>query len=329
MASLNEYLQQVQRFLRDEKQDLFDPGDLIAYINKARKETAMRAKCIRVLTPISGQCISASVVAAGTGYSGSPTITISAPDFPSGLPPYPGGDQATASAIVQGGTIAAVNIDYGGSGYFQPTVDITDSTGSAGSVTLTIGGVNELVTNQERYLFSDVDLTAFPGVGSVYMILGVSIIYANYRYSLPCYSFSEYQAKIRQYPFQYTYVPTFCSQHGQGTAGSFYVYPLPSQVYQYELDCFCTPSDLTTPLSEEALPEPWSEAVPYFAAYLAYNGIQNFNAAKYYMEQFDTFVSRYSVYARPGRAVNMYGRYIWWLAIPLLGLMHHVANLVA
>lgn len=309
MSTLNEYLQQTQRFLRDVRQDLFNPADLVSYVNRARREVAMRSQCLRVLTPISGAVISASVVAAGSGYTSTPTITISAPDFPSAVAPDPEGAQATASAIVQSGTIAAVNISYGGSGYFEPTVEVTDSTGSGASITLEISTVNELVGGQEVYPFSGVSLDAFPGVEAVFMIKGVSIIYSNYRYSLPCYDFSTYQAQIRQYPFQYQYVPTFCSQFGQGTNGSFYVYPLPSQNYQYELDCFCIPSDLVTNLSEEALPKPWSEAVPYFAAHLAYSEIQNFNTARYYFEMFDTMINRYGTYARPGRGVNPYGRY--------------------
>ena len=320
MSTLNEYLQQTQRFLRDQRQDLFNPLDLISYVNRARREVAMRGMCVRVLTPISGAVISASVVAAGSGYTSTPTITITAPDFPNGVAPDPEGAQATAAAIVQSGTIAAVDITYGGSGYFEPTASITDSTGTAASITLEISTINELTSGQEVYPFSGVSLDAFPGVESVYMIKSVSIIYSNYRYSLPCYDFSTYQAMIRQYPFQYQYVPAFCSQFGQGTNGSFYVYPLPSQNYQYELDCFCLPQDLSTNLSEEALPKPWSDAVPYFTAHLAYSEIQKYNTARYYFEMFDQMMLRYGAYARPGRATNMYGRYSWFL--PVLGLLN-------
>lgn len=308
MSTLNEYLQQVQRFTRDARQDLLNPGDLLSYINRARREVAMRAMCLRVLTPISGAIISASVVAAGSGYT-TATVTITAPDYPSGVPPLPQGEQATAGAIIQSGTIAAVDITYGGAGYYQPTASVTGD-GSGASVTLEIQSVNELIAGQEVYKFADVNLEAFPGVESVYMILGVSILFANLRYSLPCYDFSTYQAKIRNYaPYQYQYVPAACSQHGQGTEGSFYVYPLPGQAYQYELDCFCLPSDLIDNQSEEALPRPWTEAVPYWAAYLAYGELQNFNTARYYRDEFDLILNRYSTYARPGRSTNPYGRY--------------------
>jgi len=309
MASLNEYLQQTQRFMRDSRQDLLDPGDLIDYVNRARREVAMRAQCIRRVVPITGSVITASVVAGGSGYTNSPTITITAPDFPSGDGSDPTGAQATASAIVQSGTIAAVDIDYGGAGYWQPTATITDSTGTDASVTLQLSAINQVNQGQEVYPFSDVDISMFPGVESIYMVRSISILYSAFRYSLACYSFSTYQAKIRQWAQQWQYVPGVCAQLGQGVDGSLYLYPIPSQAYQMEWDCQMLPSDLITNLSVEAIPAPWDEAVPYFVAHLACLELQNANFAKMYLDLFDKMLQRYSDYARVGRAVNPYGRY--------------------
>jgi hypothetical protein len=306
---LNEYLQQAQRFLRDAKQEKVNADDLRSYVNRARREVAMRAECIRVLTPISGQIIGWTVTDPGSGYSAFPTLTVSAPDFPSGTGPFPNGDQATATAAIIGGTFSAVNSVYGGAGYFQPQMTITDPTGTGASVTPVMSFINQLEQGREVYPFSSVDLSQFPGVESIYFARSVSIIYANYRYSLPVYSFSTYQAMIRQYPFQYQYVPTFAAQFGQGTSGSLYMYPLPSQVYQYELDCSCLPQDLLTNNSVEAIPGPWTDAIPYFAAHLAYLELQNFNYAKGYFDLFDTMMNRYGSYARRGRVSNPYGRY--------------------
>lgn len=309
-ATLNTYMQRVQRFLREAKQDLVNPTDIVAYVNQARREVAMRTQCLRVLTPISGQCVSLSVVAAGSGY-GTPTISITPPDFPSGTGAFPNGAQATAMIGQTGGTISfsSASIIFGGSGYFQPLATITDSTGSGASVNVVTEQLNVLNQGQEVYPFSGVNLAPFPGIQTVFAVLGISVIYANFRYSLPCYPFSTYQSQIRQYPYQFTYVPTMCSQHGQGANGTFYVYPLPSQTYQYELDCFCLPQDLTTNLSVEAIPDPWPDAVAYFAAHLGMLELQNYNAARFYLELFESQLIKYSKSARPGRAINPYGRY--------------------
>lgn len=308
-VTLFDYLRQTQRFTREARQDFINPEDMLDYINRARREVAMRAQCIRVLTPISGSCVSVVVTAPGAGYTVAPTVTISAPDFPSGGLPDPLGAQATASVILSGTSIAAIDVTYGGYGYFQPTITIEGGGGSGAEATVEISPINQLNPGQESYSFNDIDVSIFPGVDHVYMIRSVSVIYSNYRYSLPMYAFSVYQAMIRNYPYQYSYVPSVASQYGQGTNGSFYAYPLPSQLYQWEFDCFCLPQDMVDNHSFEAIPMPWTEAVSYFAAHLCYLELQNLNAANYYLDLFDKFVLRYSNYARPGRTINPYGRY--------------------
>lgn len=308
--ALNRYLQDVQTFIRDSKQDLLDPGDIINSINRARRDIAMQTNSIRRLTPITGAVITASVVSGGSAYSNSPTITISDPDFPSGTGPFPTGDQATASAIVQGGTIAAVQIDYGGAGYWQPTATVTDASGSSASVTLAVSSLNQLEEGREVLNFSDIDLTIWPGVEAVYGVQGASIIYSNFRYSLPCYSFSNYQALIRTWANgSYQYTPAVMAQYGQGVDGSLYFYPLPSQALQCELDCYCMPSDLVTELSYEALPAPWTDAVAYWATHLSFLQIQNYNAAKFWSDMYDKQLLKYSRASRVSRVVNPMGRY--------------------
>lgn len=297
-----------QRFLREQKQELENPDDLQSYINRARREIAGRAQCIRVLTPISGAITAWTVTDGGSAYV-SPTVTVSTPDFPSGDGAYPTGSQATATASIAGGVITQINSTYGGAGYLQPTLTITDSAGSGATATPTLSWINEVNQGQEVYKFSDVNLSMNPGCESVFNVRSVSLLYNNYRYSLPKYSFTTYQAYIRQYPFQYQYIPTFFSQFGQGTGGSLYMYPLPSQSFQVEYDCLCLPSDLTTDQSVEAIPQPWQDAVPYFAAHLAFLELQNFNSAKALLDLYEKMAQAYSNYARIGRVVNPYGRY--------------------
>jgi hypothetical protein len=305
------YLQQVMRLLRAQKQELNNPADLLSYINIARREVAGRTQCIRRLTPISGPIAQLQITAGGSGYV-SPQIAITPPDFPSGYGANPNGLQATAEIVEVGGVITSVVLTNGGDGYFQPIVTITDSAGigSGAEVTATTVPINTLNEGQEVYNFSDIYVGAWPGVDSVYMIKSVSVVYTNYRYSLPMYAFSVYQAMIRQYPFQYQYVPSFSSQFGQGSGGSFYHYPLPSQTYQIEYDCFCLPLEMTMDNGiPEAIPQPWNDAVQFYAAQLAFQELGNFNSAKYYEQQFDKMTLGFSAQARPGRVTNPYGRY--------------------
>jgi hypothetical protein len=308
--ALNAYIAQVQRFARDQKQQFLDVGNISDYVNRARRDIALQTQCIRILTPISGQIIGWTVTNEGSGFSNNPTLTITTPDFPSGRLPNPGGKQATASCIVSGGKIVSIFSQYGGDGYFQPQMTITDSTGHGATATPVMSFINQLNESQEVYPVSNVDLSSFPGVASIFHIRSLSVIYANYRYTLPVYSFTTYQSIIRQYPsFQFQYVPTFAAQFGQGTDLSFFAYPIPSQQYQWEFDALCLPSDLTDDQSVEAIPDPWTDAIPYMAAHLAFLELQNGNMARYYWDLYKEMMLRYSNGTRVGRMVNPYGRY--------------------
>lgn len=306
---LNDYLQKVQRFLRDARQQIHNPDDLLTYVNEARRMVAYRAECIRILTPISGPIAGWSVTNPGAGYSAAPTLVVSPPDFPSGRLPFPRGDQAIAIATVQSGTVAAIFSQYGGDGYFQPTLTITDPTGTGATAIPQVAPINVVNQSQEVYPLSGINFSQNPGVLEAYAVLGITIIYANYRYSLPIYDFETYQAMIRNYPFQYTYVPSFASQYQQGASADFYLYPPPSQTYQTEWDCLVVPLDLLTNQSVDIIPRPWIDAVAFYATHLAFLEQQNYNAAEYYRKMFDDLMPKFGKAARPWRTVNPYGRY--------------------
>lgn len=308
MASLFDYLKQTQSFLRDDSQNLFDVGDLQRYVNIARREVAMRAQCVRVLPPISGSIISATILNGGTGYT-NPTVEVSFPDSPGGQLLNPNGARATATATQSGGVIDNVFITYGGDGYFQPTIAINDPTGVGAEIQANLSPIMTANFAQEVYNFSDVPLGNFPGVESVYAVLSVSLLYANGRYSVLVYSFSQYQSMIRQYgPGNYYYVPCLGAQYGRGASGSFYLYPPPSQSLQMEFDCCCLPSNLKADNETCPIPDPWTDAVPYWAAHLAMLELQNHNAARSYLDLFDRRMHQFGAYALPGRAISPYGR---------------------
>lgn len=304
------YMKDVQTLLRESKQDMVDPEDIIVWINRARREIALRTSCLRGITPIAGAVISASVTSGGHGYT-APTVTISPPDYPSGQRPFPNGDQATATATLSAGTISAVNVSYGGSGYYQPVVTITDPTGTGATATPATSYVSKLVQGQEVYLFSDINLSQFPGLDSVYYVESISILYAAQRYSLMVPSFSSYQAMIRQFTNQYQYVPFFAAQLAQGVSGSLFLFPLPSTSWQCEFVFRALPSDLIDDQSVEALPQPWTDSVVFYACHFGMLSLQNGNSARMYLDLFNEYVHRHSVAARPGRKPNPYGRPVW------------------
>lgn len=63
--------------------------------------------------------------------------------------------------------------------------------------------------------------------------------------------------------------PTDWAQYGQGAGGSIYLSPVPTTVYTLTIDTVCYPIPLVDDTTVEAIPYPWTDCVPYFAAYLA------------------------------------------------------------
>jgi hypothetical protein len=309
--ALNDYMKMTQRFIRDSNQTFINPDDVRIYVNRARRELALRTQSVRILTPVAGGVTAATITAAGSGYV-DPVATISAPDFPDGGFAAPLGTQATATCQQIGGVITNINITNGGAGYFSPVITITDNNsgpGTGATATVAVSPLMQTQAGQEIYTFDKIPLANFPGVGEVFWVNSVSLIYSAYRYRMMTYSFSTYQALIRNYPRQYMYVPSVCAQLGQGTKGSLYVYPVPSAGYQMEWDCFCLPSDLTDDQSVEALPGPWTDCVPYFAAHLAFLELQNLNAANYYFSLYEKMAGNYSSFTRSRKVSNPYGRW--------------------
>lgn len=305
---LFEYLKQVQRLMRDGNQTQFNPQDLIEYVNRARRQVAIQAQCIRVIPPTAGQIQTITVTNGGSGYI-APTVTITGPDSPSGAIIYPNGAQALAHATVVAGVITDIQVDFGGDGYFQPQVFITDAHGTGATTTVQTTPINITAMGQEIYSFADIPLQNFPGVKGVLNVRSISVIFANWRYSCLRYPFQQYQAYIRRYPQNYQYVPEVFAQVGDGSAGKLFGYPIANGAYRMEFDCICLPIDLLTDDSVEAIPEPWTDAVPFLACYYAYLELANLNAARFYKGEYDNFVSRYSAGARPGAvSVNPYGR---------------------
>lgn len=306
--ALNGYIQQVQRLMRDENQKLLNPQNLVEYTNRARRQVALQTQCIRVLPPIAGQIQAITVTNPGTGYT-NPTVVITSPDSPTGAQLFPQGAQAVATASLNAGTIANIFVNFGGDGYFQPIITITDPTGTGATAVPVISPINITVQGQEIYPFSQIPLANFPGVDGIYNVRSISVLFSNWRYTALRFDFQSYQNYIRRYPTKFEYVPEVCAQYGQGKQGSIYSYPVSNAAYQWEWDCICSPRDLITDDSPEAIPEPWTDAVPFLASYYAMLELANFNGAKFYLDTYDNFTSRYSAGARPGGVkTNPYGR---------------------
>jgi hypothetical protein len=101
--------------------------------------------------------------------------------------------------------------------------------------------------------------------------------------------------------------PQVWAQHSQGVAGDFWLDPIPDLIYTLQLDCVCYPIDLANDATVEAIPYPWTDAVQYFAAYLALlsaqSGARSADANRSY-ERYEEFMGRARRFSTP--EVNPY-----------------------
>ena len=91
--------------------------------------------------------------------------------------------------------------------------------------------------------------------------------------------------------------PKVYAQYSQGVNGSIYVDPIPDQEYTLNVDCVCYPIPLVDDTTVEAIPYPWTDCVPFFAAWYAYMGAQRQADA-------DLMYKRYQIYADRARSMS-------------------------
>ena len=99
-----------------------------------------------------------------------------------------------------------------------------------------------------------------------------------------------------------TGAPEVWAQYAEGEAGTLYVGPVPDFGYTANADCVCFPVDLVDDTTPEAIPAPWTIAVPYYAAYLALLSAQTgarVQDAERMFKLYQTFVGRARQFSTP------------------------------
>ncbi len=268
---LSEYLQRLQRILGDQVFQRFNPYDLLDYINEARSYVAAQGECIRVLCPSTAGISSVLVTAGGSGYTSAPTVTVSPPTL---------GTAATASASIVGDAVFSVTILTPGDGYTAPpNLSFTGGGGTGATASATLMPFAQTTADQEVYRFTDFNplilgSSAITGASQILTINSIAISWGSMKPTLRYRPWGEFQAYYRAYNVAAQGYPRIWSQYQRGTQGSFYLWPVPSQAAQMDLDCTCLPSDLGFESNDDvdAIPYPWSNAVPYKAAEVAVLG---------------------------------------------------------
>jgi hypothetical protein len=80
--------------------------------------------------------------------------------------------------------------------------------------------------------------------------------------------------------------PAVWSKLNDGERGSVFLFPIPSISSEWEWDTACTPIPLVDDSTVEAIPDPFTDAVKYYAAGLAFLRSQRYGIAEKMFEMF-------------------------------------------
>lgn len=265
------YLTNTRDLLHDANGNFYTDAALTRWINRARRQVAKIGECVRILPPSTASVASVMITSGGSGYT-TGTVTIAGPD--ANGPNYV---TATAAPTFAGGLLTGVAVNIAGSGYVAtPTVTITGN-GTGATATAVLTPHISTVVAQEVYNIADVAAviqTLYPGAGDILGIQGVSISWGAQKPTLNRTDFSSMQAMLRSWQGGMQGPPAVWAQLGQGSTGSIYLWPIPTQVSRMDWDCYCSVIDLVGTSVPDLIPEPWSEPVQYYAGMLAYQYAQ-------------------------------------------------------
>ncbi len=296
--ALTAYLDQTRRLLHDPGAQAYTTADLTAYVNIARRQCAIEGQCVRLLLR-GGTITGIAVTSGGAGYTSVPGITITG-----------GGQQAFATAVVSGGSVASVTVDDGGWGYLTvPTITFaTDAGGTGAAATATVDNSVSTVATKEILRFSTLNTlaTLTPGVLQVLGIMSIATLWGATRIVLQPMVWTMFQAYMRYWSTAPQNYPCYWSQYQQGVNGNIYLFPVPSQQLSLDIDTYCMPVDLVDDTTPEAIPSPWTDAIPYYAAYLAYRNSQRADSGDRMFKEYKTFMARARAMSEPPFFPNIY-----------------------
>lgn len=283
--ALSAYILATRRLLHDASGKQFTDSELTTDINSARSRIGLDTGSVRGLFtfymssgqevyPYMGALANLTVTNAGAGYTAAPTISFSGG----------GGSGATASASISSGTVSALTITANGTGFTAaPTVTFTG--GTAGT-----------------------SATATASIMAALDINSITVNYQNTWQMLGFANFTQFQARARYYRAT-TGNPEWWSEGppaGSGGGRAFYVFYIPNQSYQTDIDAIVLPDALVDDTTPEQLSYPSTDLVAYYAAYLAKYNQQMFDESARFLAIYDELLKRGKANSYQRRIPNPY-----------------------
>lgn len=193
--------------------------------------------------------------------------------------------------------------DMGGQFFARPTL-VSYINRARRRIASASGCVRVLVSahthaNQEKYSFHEWTalVQATPGVREVLAARSLAIALGpnsgdgSWKPMWNRLPWTDFQARFRIWNKMWIGTisyPGFYAQYGFGVTGSIYLAPIPSQEQLMEIDTSCMPFPLTTDDDPECIMQPWTDAVAYYAAFMALLQQQRLQDAQLLLQLFQT-----------------------------------------
>ena len=132
-------------------------------------------------------------------------------------------------------------------------------------------------TNQETYPFS-----SLPQGLQTMDIININLYWGNSRLPLLYRPWTDFNAQLRYWQ-NYTGRPIAYSMYGPQT---FYLGPVPDQVYTMELDTVIEPTALVNATDTDTIPDIWTQPVAYYASHTAKFKEQSYGESEIFKQQY-------------------------------------------
>ena len=133
------------------------------------------------------------------------------------------------------------------------------------------------ITSQEVYTFS-----TLPEAAMTMDVLNINLIWGNTRIPLRYLPWTQFNAELRFWQ-NYTGRPIAFSMYGPT---SYYIAPVPDQVYSMELDTVIMPTPLVASNDVDQIPDPWTTPVAFYACYKAKYKEQSYGEAEIFKQEY-------------------------------------------
>lgn len=178
------------------------------------------------------------------------------------------------------------------------------------------------ITGVEKYSFSYAKpflLANNAGLRDIIDIVSVSVCWGGNTPSLNWMPWEDLQAYARSYSVGVTSYPFLWSTLGSGTKGQVWLFPIPQETAffstanaaapagEMEWQVTCLPSYIYDSSDYEVIPEPFTDAIKYYAAGLAFLGSQRFAMAATMKALFNESLGIDNVASDRGKTDSFYG----------------------